>query len=158
MAFPVGWPPRPASGVHSIRFFISGTGTANFSDNAWLFSDLPGANPFVPLPYVEAGQETDVKIGDLTGGGSPMGTGQDARDANILAPAGEQAVPHSMIWAQTIRIINDTPGGVPIEFSFDGVNVHGAVTNEEGPVIYRARFEAGISVRGNGLDFRVEAW
>jgi hypothetical protein len=38
MPFPAnGWPPRPASAARTFRFFESGTGTANFSDNAFLF-------------------------------------------------------------------------------------------------------------------------
>lgn len=37
MAFPTGWPPPIASGMYSLRFAETGTTTANFSDNAFLF-------------------------------------------------------------------------------------------------------------------------
>lgn len=50
MALPVGWPPRPASSLRSIRFFTSGTTTGAFSDNAFLFKDGAGANTLVPTP------------------------------------------------------------------------------------------------------------
>lgn len=38
MPFPLGWPPRPASGQRSIRFAANGTSTANFFDSAFLFA------------------------------------------------------------------------------------------------------------------------
>lgn len=155
MALPTGWPPRPAEGIRSIRFYITGSATANFSDNAYLFSDQASANTFNPLPYQIPGDNTPIAVGDLTAGGTPSGTGQEARDANILAPSGEQAVPHPMIWAQTIRICNDS-GANDLEYSFDGADVHGKLLPGE-QVIYRNRFEAGIALRGNGT-FRIEAW
>jgi len=39
MPFPLGWPPRPATSVRSLRFYVTGTATANFRDNAFLFRD-----------------------------------------------------------------------------------------------------------------------
>ena len=72
MAFPSeGWPPRPPSGTRSIRFYATGTGTANFSDNAFLFIDGTNANPFVPLPVVPPGSTAPVALGSF-----PVGTGR----------------------------------------------------------------------------------
>ena len=136
MAFPAAWPPRVASGLHSIRFYATGTATANFSDNGLLFIDGAGANPFTPLPPVTGGS-TVVPA-------PPFGTG--------VATGG---TPAPMIWAQTLRLCNDS-GANALEYSFDGVNVHGKLLANE-QVVYRNRFEAGIAVRGNGT-FRVEAW
>ena len=159
MAFPVGWPPRPATGRRSIRVFISGTTTNNFADNAYLFSALTGANTFVPTPYVRPGSSAVVHHGDLTVGGSPSGGGMDPHDADMskTAPA-DQPVPVTMIWPQTIVVSND--GLSDIEFSFDGINVHGIVREGE-KCVYRERMEAGISVRepgGAAIAFRVEGW
>jgi hypothetical protein len=151
MAFPAGWPPRPAEGRRSFRFYVTGTATANFSDNAYLFIDGAGANTITPLPYVAPGSNAPVSIGT-----QPTGTGQDVHDANILASSGNQAVPKSMIWCQTIRLCNDD-GANYLEYSFDGTNVHGKLLKSE-QVLYRVRFEAGISVRGTTNAFRIEAW
>jgi len=151
MALPAGWPPRPAEGRRSFRFYKTGTATANFSDNAYLFVDGVGANTLTPLPYVAPGSNTPVAIG-----AQPLGTGQDGHDANILAAPGLQEVPKSMIWCQTLRLCNDDSTN-PLEYSFDGTNVHGKLLKNE-QVIYRVRFEAGISVRGTANTFRIEAW
>lgn len=51
MPFPEGWPPRAPSQLRNIRFFVQGTATANYEDNAFLFVDDPGANPNTPVPY-----------------------------------------------------------------------------------------------------------
>lgn len=77
MPFPTGWPAPFPTGRRSIRFLRTGTATANYSDNAFLFIDDAGANPFTPTPYVEPGDELKsiqtVKL--------PLGTGRDPRDA-----------------------------------------------------------------------------
>lgn len=138
MALPAGWPPRISSRP-SIRFFIAGTGTADFADNAYLFSGQASANPYTPLPVVQPGSNAVVNIGS-----GPQGTG--------IADAGD---PVKMIWADTIRICNDGDG--TLEFSFDGTNVHGQLLTGE-KVIYRNRHEGGIAIRGNTFAFRVEAW
>lgn len=39
MPFPSGWPPRPATNNRTGRFYVAGTGTANYADNAFLFAD-----------------------------------------------------------------------------------------------------------------------
>ena len=159
MALPVGWPPRPAEGRRSIRFFAEGTATALYEDTAYLFIDGIGANPYVPLPYVAPGSNTVVAVGTNLVGGTPWGTGQNIHDVNLNAPAGEQAVPKAMIWAGTIRVCNDAAlgSGLDLYFSFDGLNDHGKVLPQE-QVIYRIRYEAGIAFRGAGAAFRVEAW
>jgi hypothetical protein len=62
------------------------------------------------------------------------------------------------LYSSTIRIVNDeAAAGVVLEVSFDGVNVHGSIKPTE-QLIYRGRAEAGIAVRGNGANFRIEAW
>lgn len=62
------------------------------------------------------------------------------------------------LFASTIRIVNDeTGGGVTLEYSFDGTTVHGNLKPTE-EFVYRGRYEAGIAVRGNGANYRIEAW
>lgn len=153
MPFPVGWPPRPATGIRSIRFFASGTTGVAFSDNAFLFSDMPTASTLNPTPVAKPGIQT-------TGIESPMGGGQvpeNARPDLPPTPPG-YADPHPMIWASTIRVWND--GAAAIEISFDGATVHGEVAAGK-EWICRNRYEAGISLRGKAfalVAFRVEAW
>jgi len=157
MAFPTeGWPPRVPSGRRSIRFYQASTATGNFSDNAYLFVDGLGANPFNPLPVVLPGSSAPVAIGDTATPGSPMGSGRAAVDANRSLPdvSGAQGQPKAAIWSQAIRVVNTS--AADLEFSFDGTNVHGKVGAGK-EVIYRERYEAGICVRGNGT-FWVEAW
>jgi hypothetical protein len=157
MALPATWPPRPATGVRSIRFYKTGTGTANFADNAFIFADLAGANTFLPTPYVAPGGEsTTVNIGTTSSSGSPMGGGRNAHDA-VNDPKIGTAVPPpppAMIWAHSMRITAVTAN---VEFSFDGTNVHGIVlAGQTGE--YFNRHEAGIAVRGTGATFYIEAW
>jgi len=151
MAFPTGWPPRTAEGRRSIRFFKTATATAAFADRAYLFIDGTGANTFIPLPYVAPGSKAPVHIGR-----TPSGTGQDAHDVNPSAAPVDRVVVKAMIWANTLRIFNDD-ASVELEFSFDGTNVHGKIPPQS-HIVYRNRYEAGIAVRGNGADFRIEAW
>ena len=135
MAFPTGWPARPVSGRRSLRFFKSGTTAQDFSDNAFLFIDDTGANPYTPLPYVRPGDGAAV-----VSIGTPTGTAEDVNDA----VDGVQSVVKAHIWSGTIRIIND--GATPLEFSFDGAEIHGIVLNGE-ELSYRNRHEGGISFR-----------
>lgn len=169
MPFPaVGWPPRPASGRRSIRFFKKSTATAAFADNAWLFIDAIGANTIAPLPYVRPGSTAPVSVGNLLVPGSPMGGRRIPEDvappAHENSPATQQAAQYPQIWSGSIRICNLGALGEDIEISFDGTNVHGYIPggmqSASGP-LYFNRFEAGISVRGVGAatpDFTVEAW
>lgn len=153
MAFPSSWPPRVPSGTRSIRFYLTGTTTVNFSDNAYIFADQTAANTYSPLPYVKPGSRDAVTV-PLT----PVGSGRNANDANPDPAAGAVAPPPAkMIWARALRISNT--GASDLEISFDGVNVHGYIkANTE--VQYIDRFEAGIAVRGAGGTgtFRIEAW
>jgi hypothetical protein len=157
MALPEGWPPRPAEGRRSVRFYTSGNATANFSDNALLFSDQTTANTYKPLPYVAPGSSTAVAVGDLTVGGTPSGGGQDVHDVNPSVAAAYQGVPHPMIWCGSLRIFND--GANDLEFSFDGTTVQGVVKSGDKSLYYFNRYEAGIAVRSAaGTTFRIEAW
>jgi len=151
MAFPVGWPPRTPSGRRSVRVFISDTTTTAFDDKAFLFADIPGANTFTPTPVRAPGSKTPVSVGvapDAAGaggsGGSPLG-------------GGVAAASHVAIYCQTLLITND--GTADVEFSFDGVVIHGVVKPGTS-VTYRNRYEGGIALRSaaGGDDFIVEAW
>jgi hypothetical protein len=144
MAFPTGWPPRVASGMRNIRFFLKGTSGGGFDANAYLFADQDAANPYTPLPDVRPGE--DVSAPDYNGPHvvppTPAGTGQHEDD------------PHPMIWSEAIRVINYGP--TDLEISFDGVNVHGIVSGRILPIleveqIFYERREAGIAVRGGGV-------
>lgn len=271
MVFPLGWPPRPASGHRSFRFFASGTAAATFTANSFLFHEGnasyaiiggvdingrvlcstttdtgPVANEFsievvrpaasvgvsalsaafapvpdgkhiivsletiasgeldptantatlvaaevtaladitavvtgsgagvlskvevrknffggggimIPTPFVQpGGASTQVRVGNRTAGGGPMGTGILNPDP-ILDPYGS-TVPH--VFASTILIHNDDGTATnTLEFSFDGINVHGVVRGGE-ELVLRRRQEAGIAVRlGVGTPaFRIHAW
>lgn len=160
MAFPAGWPPRPSSGRRSIRFFVSGTATANWSDNAYLFIDDAGANTFQPMPYVKPGDvSAQAKVGDRNTPGSPMGAGSDP--SGVL-PGDTLGVQKALIWAATIRICND--GAVDLQVSYAAPDdlstlIQGIVKAGE-ELVYRHRYEAGIALRapGGACAFRVEAW
>lgn len=84
MPFPTGWPPRPATTNRSIRFYVAGTLTADYADNAYLFIDGANANTFVPIPYVRAGDIRRVHVGGESG--TPYGTGQLAQDGEFFRP------------------------------------------------------------------------
>lgn len=154
MAFPTGWPGRAPSGHRSIRFYQAGTSTANFSDNAFLFINGTGANPYAPLPeLLPGGERTNIVVPP-----TPFGTGVSKLNANPDPAAGPTlAPPIPLIWCRAL-LIKAAAGGA-VEFSFDGVNVHGSVTAST-ERLYFDRFEAGIAVRGAGGSplFVIEAW
>ena len=131
MAYPQSWPPRQEHARKSLRFFKSLTTTGRFDDSAYIWFDEPGANPYLPTPVVPPGGES-TQADYLPG----MGGGTSS---NGVLP---------QIPAQMIRIIND--GAVDIEFSFDGVYVHGFVKAGE-TLVYRFRVEAGIALRSVGV-------
>lgn len=135
MAFPVGWPPPLPSTQRCIRFFVRGTATALFADSAYLFIDGIGANTYTPLPVVLPGEDVS----------NPKYSGPHVVPA--IAGTGVRGDdPHAAIWAtQAISIVND--GGGDLEFSFDGINVHGIVADGETRYL-RSRHEAGIAIRG----------
>ena len=157
MAFPNGWPPRVATGRRSIRVYITGTATAAFSDNAYLFSQVPSANTFQPTPYVPAGQEsaapgwapTNLPLPPMGGGRNPNDAVPDPRLNPAVPPP-----PVPMIWSNSIKISNN--GAAPLFFSFDGVNIHGVVAANT-VFWYWNRYEAGIALQGSSA-FVVEAW
>jgi len=135
MAFPPGWPPRAPAGYARIRFYRAGMTTAAFIDNAWMFSSEM-AN--MALPYVAPGSTAPV---DLRPG--VIGGGRDPHDAvNGVEVPVPIAVPRFMyVW-------NDMPfaTGSILQVSFDGVNVHDEIYDDE-VHIYEDRRESGISLR-----------
>jgi hypothetical protein len=148
MPFPAAWPPRHPSGKKSLRFYTTGTSTADFEDNAFLWIDQAGANPYVPTPVVVGKDEKlPVDVSGGTGSGGPRGTGKN-----------NPGDPAPMIWAANIRIVHGGQAG-DLEISFDGTTVHGKVGAGE-DFIYWDRFEAGIAIRGAGgtPTYRIEAW
>lgn len=156
MPLPAGWPAPPCPNVRSGRYYVTATATANFEDCAYLFGGvLPATVAAVmnisPTPYVAPGAESTP----TTLPQHPLGGGRDPRDAkhNATISVGTR---QGYVWMANIRICND--GGAALEYSFDGTNVHGKILATDAPVIYRARYEAGIAVRGNGATFRIEAW
>lgn len=138
MAFPADWPPRTGSGQKNIRVYSTGALTANFDDNAFHFSAVVGANPYTPLPVVLPGSSATVNVGP-----NPMGTGQN--DLGSITPA---------IFSESLRI---TATGAAVEFSFDGINIHGVVAAGT-TVAYDKRRESGIALRGVGATYVIEAW
>ncbi len=90
--FPEGWPPRPASGRRSIRFYQAATtATADFADSAYLFVDGITANTFKPTTVLTAGDEkkpTPIGVSDpiWDAGDSPLGTGRNPGDAYPFTP------------------------------------------------------------------------
>jgi hypothetical protein len=150
MAFPTGWPPRKGSGQASIRFYQTGTATAAYADNGYLFIDGVGANPYTPLPYVRPGGDVSKKPTPVPTviPTNPAGTGAAGNGVN------SSDAPKAMIWSETIRIQNTGLG--LITFSFDGTNDHGTVPAGE-TFTYSGRREAGIAIKGT-TDFTVEAW
>jgi hypothetical protein len=167
MSLPTGWPPRPATGLRSIRVFLSGTSlTANFADNAYLFNSITGANTFLPTPIVPeplgpgltpTAVGTTQTTGVPMGGGSPVERQLSPPPPGFVSPVAPTTTP--MIWTHELRIYNDGTG--ILEFSFDGTNIHGRIFAGEN-AHYTFRFEAGISLRyasgsASGA-WRVEGW
>lgn len=144
MAFPTSWPPRQSSGIRSIRFYVTGTATSNYTDNGFMFGDAQQARNVTPLPYVPPGGErTTVAVPN-----TPQGGGRDPHDNQPTA------APPPQVWAKSILIVN--AGGTDLTFTFDGTNDHGVVkANSER--VYRSRYESGIAVKGAGV-FSIEAW
>jgi len=80
--------------------------------------------------------------------------GYEARDAVVRGRSRPAAPPAAAVHSQAIAITN--AGAALLEFSFDGVNVHGAVPAGARHV-FGDRHEAGIAVRGVAA-FVIEAW
>ena len=136
MPFPTQWPPQPASGNRSIRFFASVTATTVYADNAYIFSQQTGANTYTTIPTIQRGDTTTVvNLGYMSPGGSAT----------------------SIVCANTIQITND--GAVDVSVSFDGTNLHGIVKAGE-TICWRERREAGIAVKTTAgtAAVRIESW
>lgn len=144
MAFPVGWPPAPATGVKSLRVRIVGSGTADFADNAYLWIDQLSANPYTPLPIVRPGDDL----------GKPGNTAPHVLATPPIGTGTSTDGDKGAIWSSRIAIA--ATGGA-LEFSFDGTNIHGIVPAGE-RYIYDNRFESGICVQGASATFVIEAW
>ena len=135
MAYPQSWPPQQSSGKRSIRFFTSGTSSSDWTDNGFMFGEQPGASNMAPVPTFNYGTHDTVTI--------PPN------------PQGPTSATMDQVWCGNIRICNDSTT-VPLEFTFDGTNIHGRLLKGE-QIIYRDRWESGVAVRGGGA-FRIEAW
>lgn len=159
MAVPANFPLRPASHRRSLRVYLAGTTTNDFAATGILFKDPlhPDWDPRDPMPNVAIGDRTAVvQVGTNLTPGSPMGGGTPAYPNPVAPGTPASAVPVPMAYAGSIAITNN--GASPIEFSFDGTNVHGIVpagARRE----YRDRFEAGVALRSAAPSaFVVEAW
>lgn len=152
MAFPDGWPPRPATAVRSIRVLITGTTSSSFEDNAYLFYFVPGANTIDPTPYVAPGSTQQTPIGSFLRTSTPQGGGNDIHNAaynqHISFPYGGELPPCPMLWCGTLSVTSED-SGADLEFSFDGTYAHGVVPGDSYRT-YRNRYEAGIAVRIRG--------
>lgn len=135
MAFPTNWPPRSQSNNRSIRAFKTGSTSTDYADNAYIFMDLPGANTYTTTTKIAPGDTTTVVNVGSTPGGSDI----------------------TQICANTIIVTND--GSTEILVSFDGVNTHAVVKQNEVKV-WRDRREAGIAVKtaSSSSAFRIEAY
>lgn len=122
------------NGVFFLSEQVLGDVTGDATTNG---SQRTPANTFTSLPEVVSGVPTAVPP-------TPWGGGHSTEDS-----------PAPMIWANSFRIVNDSEG--PLEYSFDGVNVHGVLAAGD-TTVYRNRYEAGVAVRGLGVAFWIEAW
>lgn len=157
MALPAAWPPRPHSSLKSLRFYVTGVSTANFSDNAYMFASggSGSANTFTPLPSISPAQTISGVTATSPTVVVPSIAGTGRADIN---PNDGSLPPLPQVWSMGIRICNDGVGDM--EYSFDGTNVHGRVKASEVANFYR-RHEAGICWRGVGgatPTVRVEAY
>jgi len=108
---PPTFPPPLPSNYNNIRFYGTGTGTANFGDNKFAFAIPDPKDPAEP----------------------------------------EQGWPGAVL----IRAM-----GAGLEYSFDGVTVHGIV-EANSTATYLTRIEGGIAVRNATVaiaTFHIEAW
>ena len=138
-------------------------GILNISFNA---SHAPDADS-IRVTYVYSGTAasvTDDSRGNFTGAGI-QGTVNYATGDISVTLTGAGVVPYDgdiitvdysglQAWSKGIRI-KSAAGGY-VEFSFDGTNVHGKVS-DGAEAEYLDRYEPGIAIRGSGA-FVVEAW
>ena len=98
MPFPAnGWPPRPATAARTFRFFESGTGTANFSDNAFLFGS--GNQAYATLGEGEVNRLVFVSVDAAGPAGNGYSievvrptTGHPVALSAVFSPAGSQHI------------------------------------------------------------------
>lgn len=160
MAFPAGWPPRPATGVRSIRFFATGNTSNNFSDAAFLFGDTSPKSQVDPVPV--ATPRDSAAFGSDQRPSSPAGFSNTS--AKGTSTPQTKVVPYRH--ASNIWIFND--GVKDLTFTFDeatdigaGAGIHGVVKAGK-DMLFRDRYEAGIALKSavdnNATAYRVFAW
>jgi len=93
MPFPAGWPPRPASSRRSLRFYATGTASANFEDNAFLFRDANYA-----LVFLGEGVDGQVIVSRTVAG--PAG---NRYSVQLIAPA--TGGPHALSATLSDRLL-----------------------------------------------------
>ena len=144
MAFPDGWNTDPTVGplgpratdTRSIHAFFSGITTADFADNAKLWIDCPGANPFkiTPVPNVDG--------------------------HNLPYPAPPLG-PRAVIWSNNVWAKNDGLTTVEVSFTGGATEVSWVLLAGES-MTWRNKVVAGIAFRfpaaGAPSAFRCGAW
>ncbi len=139
-----------------ITAVVFGTGNTALTQPEIRKNFFGGGSIVTPTPNISHGATTTaVRVGNSVAPGSPMGTGQGP--VSVFDP---YSSPEPMVWANTILVSNDDGTATnTLEFSFDGINVHGRVRGGE-TLTFRERREAGIAIRlGAGTPaFRIHAW
>ncbi len=146
------------AGVAGFAAVATGTGADSLQFNEGPTPFFGGGGmPVFPTPFVPpGGATTQARVGiPQIASGSPMGIGSSPRDADLGAAMLAQAEPVPMAWSYAMRISN-LGATNPIDFSFDGINVHGTISVSSDHV-YWDRIESGIALRGVSA-FRIEAW
>jgi len=154
MAIPANFPPKKPSGIRTLNFYKEGTATTDYADNAYLFADGVGANPFTAITKLAPGDISDITYGTSTQSGQPMGGGSLNGPANTT---GTQAKAPLVLWSNSISITNT--GANDILFSFDGTNTAGRV--KAGTTkLYNFRIEGGIAIKSVSATsaFYIEVW
>ena len=169
MPFPTdgSWPPPRCPGVRSLRIYVADTVVSGsvFADNTnhWLFHALdPGYTDTGDIEAAGGKFGSYLKPGPPFGGNRAPSPGTTLRTTNAtITDRTQDPPPPPFIHSQYIRITNlNTTTGEDLEFSFDGVNVHGYVPAGESRV-YDDRREAGIAIRpvaAADTDFILEVW
>jgi hypothetical protein len=145
------------NGLAGINAAANGTGGTSLTQPEARKNFFGAGTLLQPTPRVApGGASTIARVGTLQAGGSPMGSGKGPLNP-VTDPYGP---PEPMVWSSTLCIANDdTTATNTIEYSFDGVNVHGEVLGGEERKLWWAN-EAGIAVRltAGTPTFRITAW
>lgn len=158
MAFPDDWVAISGGGlkrpenIRGARVYYAGTATANFIDTNVAFRDLPGAAPYDQTVIIKPGAEkATISLSRSPSGGTVRASPFDAAGTTPLKP---------QVWVRYLQIWHMGNVNVDLEFSFDGVDVHGVLEDRGTPyfVLYPDRYEGGIALRGLGVEFKVEGW